>query len=62
MRRPPLPPHALRRIAPWAVTLAIFAFLFRRYPVGQVVFLPVTHHSLKRMTGAILNSQYWEVI
>jgi hypothetical protein len=27
----------LRRAAPWAVTLAIFAFLFWRIPVGQVV-------------------------
>jgi hypothetical protein len=27
----------LRRIAPWAVTLAIFVFLFRRYPIGKVV-------------------------
>src|SRR5262249_4871733 len=27
---------ALRRIAPWAVTLAIFAFLFWRIPFGRV--------------------------
>jgi hypothetical protein len=29
--------NALKKIAPWAVTLAIFAFLFSRYPIGQVV-------------------------
>lgn len=27
----------MKRIAPWAVTIAIFAFLFNKYPVGRVV-------------------------
>jgi hypothetical protein len=27
----------LARLAPWAITIGIFAFLFSRYPIGQVV-------------------------